>query len=240
MNDRLALLPSKVRRSAHRIFVEMVALILTVNACLFAVTQSAMSQSTEKPIRLVAFGDSLSAGYQLKASDAFPAQLERALQSKGLNVTVVNAGVSGDTTAAGLARLAWAVDKSADAVILELGANDALRGLDPARARENLDKILTGIKSGGSEVLIAGMRAPQNLGPAYVAAFNPIFADLAAKHDALLYDFFLDRIALKPEFNLADGIHPNARGVGEIVDGILPKVEELLNRVKSKRTARRS
>ncbi len=201
---------------------------------------TATAQSVDKPVKIIAFGDSLTAGYQLRASDAFPAQLERALKGKGLNVTVVNAGVSGDTTAAGLARLKWAIDTTADAVIVEFGANDALRALDPGQARANLDKILTTIRANRSEILLAGMRAPNNLGPTYVKAFNPIFPDLATKHDVLLYDFFLDRVVMKPELNLSDGIHPNARGVAEIVTGILPKAEALVERVQKKRLASRS
>ena len=196
-----------------------------------------MAQGAVTPIRIVAFGDSLSAGYQLKADEAFPAQLERALRSRGHAVQVINAGVSGDTTGGGLDRLAWAVPADADAVIVELGANDALRGLDPALARANLDRIITAIKSQKADVLIAGMRAPRNLGDRYVAAFDSIFPDLAAKHDTLLYDFFLERIAFKPEFNLADGLHPNAKGVGEIVAGLLPKAEALIERVKQRRGA---
>lgn len=201
-------------------------------------TGMAPAQPTEPPMKLVAFGDSLTAGYQLPPDKSFPAQLERALASKGVRVKVLNAGVSGDTTAAGLDRLDWAVPGDAAAVIVELGANDALRGLDPRRARDNLDRILSGLKARGLPVLLAGMRAPRNMGEAYTAAFDGIYAELAARHGTLLYPFFLDGIALDPKFNLADGIHPNAEGVAEIVRRILPSVEALLAEV-SKRKAQR-
>ncbi len=191
-------------------------------------------------MQIVAFGDSLSAGYGLKADEAFPAQLERALKARGHDVVVINAGVSGDTTAAGLDRLEWSVPAGADAVIVELGANDALRGLAPAQALKSLDTIIATLKGRRMDVLLAGMRAPRNLGEPYTKAFDAIFPDLAAKHDALLYDFFLDRIALKPEFNLADGLHPNAKGVAEIVIGILPSVEKLIGRVKQRQSASKS
>lgn len=187
------------------------------------------------PVRIVAFGDSLTAGYQLPAEASFPAQLERALRERGHEVTVVNAGVSGDTATGGLSRLDWAVGEEADAVILELGANDALRGVDPQRTREALDEILRRLSERDIEVLVAGMLAPPNLGPDYAEAFNPIFAGLADKHDALFYPFFLEGVATVPELNLGDGIHPTRQGVARIVEGILPKVEELIARVRSDR-----
>jgi acyl-CoA thioesterase-1 len=196
---------------------------------------SGIARAQEKPVKLVAFGDSLTAGYGLAAADAFPSRLQRELAARGYKVEVFNAGVSGDTTAAGLDRLAWAVPGDADGVIVELGANDALRGLDPAAARANLDKILATIRAQGPEILLAGMRAPRNLPAIYVSSFDAIFPELAAKHGALLYPFFLETIALKPELNLADGIHPNARGVAAIVTDILPKVEELLARIKARK-----
>ena len=195
----------------------------------------AVAQAKTPPIRIVVLGDSLAAGFQLKASDAFPAQLERTLKAKGHSVEVINAGVSGDTTAAGLERLRWAVPERTDAVILEFGANDALRGLPPDQARVNLEATITALKAKGAEILLAGMRGPRNYGPEYSDAFDRIFPELAAKHGLLLYPFFLDGIALDAKFNLDDGIHPNARGVDVIVDRILPKVEELIARVKKKR-----
>jgi acyl-CoA thioesterase-1 len=191
----------------------------------------------QAPLRLVVLGDSLVAGFQLKASDAFPAQLERALKARGHRVEVINAGVSGDTTAAGLERLQWSVPDGTDAVIVELGANDALLGLDPTKAKANLDKIVTAVKARGAEVLLAGMLAPRNLGEDYARAFDGIYPGLAGKHGVLLYPFFLDGVVLDPKLNLSDGMHPNPNGVAEIVRRILPAVEDLIARVRARRTA---
>jgi acyl-CoA thioesterase I len=189
------------------------------------------------PIRIVAFGDSLTAGFNLSPSDAFPAQLERALKARGRAVEVINAGVSGDTTSAALERFDWAVPDGVDAAIVELGANDGLRGQPPDQARKNLDTIIARLKAKNIEILVAGIPAPRNWGEAYVRAFDPMFADLAAKYDALLYPFFLDGVALKPELSLPDGLHPNAKGVAVIVERIGAKVDELLARVDAKRKA---
>ena len=197
----------------------------------------AAAQPSTVPLRIVVFGDSLVAGFQLKSSDAFPAQLERALKAKGHAVEVINAGVSGDTTAAGVERLRWAVPERTDAVILELGANDALRGLDPARAKANLDRIIAALKAGGAEVLLAGMLAPRNLGEVYARVFDAIYPDLASKHGLILYPFFLDGVAMNATLNLGDGMHPNPAGVAEITRRILPKVEELMARVRARQAA---
>jgi acyl-CoA thioesterase-1 len=197
----------------------------------------AQPQPKVAPVRIVVLGDSLVAGFQIRTSDAFPAQLERALKAHGYAVEVANAGVSGDTTAGGLERVAWAVPKGTDAVILELGANDALRGLDPARAKANLDKIMTQVKAAGAEVLLAGMRAPGNWGEAYTQVFDAIYPELAGKHGALLYPFFLDGVVLDAKLNLGDGLHPNPKGVAEIVRRILPTVEELIARVRARQAA---
>ena len=207
--------------------------------CLVAallVISSVSLADTAKPLRIVVLGDSLVAGFNISQRDAFPAQLERALKAKGHAVEVINAGVSGDTTAAGLERLQWAVPEKTDAVILELGANDALRGLAPAQARSNLDKIIRALKAGGSDVLLAGMMAPRNLGPEYVQAFDGMYPDLAKTHDLLLYPFFLDGIALDGKLNQGDGLHPNPKGVAEITRRILPKVEQLIERVRAKQS----
>ena len=188
-------------------------------------------------VLLVTYGDSLSAGFGLSEKDAFPAQLEKALRAKGHNVRIVNASVSGDTTAAGLARFDWSFPDGAQGVILELGANDALRGLPPEKARSNLDQLITRIKAKGAEPLLAGMLAPRNLDAKYTQAFDSIYPDLAKKHDILLYPFFLYDVAGKKELNLEDGLHPNAAGVKRIVEQIVPKVEDLLGRI-SARTAK--
>ena len=194
----------------------------------------ASSTVAQKPVKIVALGDSLTAGLGVAAADAFPVQLERALRAKGHAVEIVNAGVSGDTVSGGLARLDWSVPEDADAVIVELGANDALRGIDPAVTRKVLEEILQRLKERNLPVLLTGMRAPPNLGPEYAAAFEPIYAELAKKYDALLYPFFLDGVAAERSLNQGDGIHPTAEGVRVIVRGILPKVEELIARVRQK------
>jgi acyl-CoA thioesterase-1 len=183
---------------------------------------------------IVAFGDSLTAGFGLQNSDSFPSQLEKALKARGQDVKVINAGVSGDTTAAGLARLDWALPDDASAVIIELGANDALQGLDPAATKAVLEKIITDVKGRGLPILLAGMEAPRNLGKEYVDQFRALYADLAIQYDLILYPFFLDGVALDDKYLLGDGLHPNAEGVARIVEGILPKVEELLAKTKAR------
>ncbi len=179
------------------------------------------------PIRILALGDSLTAGYGLGPEDGFTSQLERALRAKGLDVTIVNAGVSGDTAEGGLARLDWALGDGADAAIVELGANDMLRGQDPARTRTALDAILAKLSAKKIPVLLAGMRAAPNLGADYVARFDAIYPDLATQYGAMLYPFFLDGAAAQPELLQADGLHPNSKGVALIVARMLPFVERL-------------
>jgi acyl-CoA thioesterase I len=185
-----------------------------------------------EPIKLVVLGDSLAAGYGLKEGDAFPAKLETALKAKGIDVTVVNAGVSGDTAKQGLERLDWAVEPDADAVIVELGANDALRGIDPNETRASLEKIISRLRSRKIPIMIAGMLAPPNMGAAYKELFDRIYPSLAGEHGLRLYPFFLEGVATEPDYNLEDGIHPNARGVDEIVRRMAPKVAEFLNQIK--------
>lgn len=216
---------------------QMVALLAVVNLCLLGLALLAPMNAAfaeERPIRIIAFGDSLTAGYGLPPKNAFPVRLEGALKARGHNIVVVNAGVSGDTTAGGLARLDWAIPEDADAVIVELGANDALRGVDPAVTRRNLDAIITRIKAKGADVLLTGMRAPRNLGPEYTSAFDRIFPQLAKQHGTLYYPFFLEGVVLDAALNLNDGMHPNAKGIDVIVERILPHVEELIARVKKR------
>jgi acyl-CoA thioesterase-1 len=191
--------------------------------------------ASAQPVRIVAFGDSLLAGFGLRANESFPAQLENALKKRGVNVEIVNAGVSGDTTTGGLARLDWSVPDGVNAVILVLGANDMLRGMEPDLARKNLDEIIKRLKARKIEVLLAGMRAAPNLGADYAKKFDAIYADLAREHDILIYPFFLDGVAGQRELNLGDGIHPTPKGVSLIVERILPVVESLIERVKKRR-----
>lgn len=211
--------------------------LLIVCGLLSGASQANAQANARAPreVKLVVLGDSLSAGYQLPAADAFPAKLQAALRARGQAVSVENAGVSGDTSTGGLERLDWSVAEGTDAVILELGANDALRGLDPAITRSNLDTIITRLKERRIEVLMAGMLAPPNMGSAYAGAFNPIFPDLAGKHGLILDPFFLDGVATVAGLSLADGMHPNARGVDVMVQRILPKVEELIAAVRGRR-----
>lgn len=205
---------------------------------LMLVAAAPSPQAAEEPLTIVAFGDSLTAGYLLGPDEGFAERLDRALQEAGHeNVKVVNAGVSGDTTSGGLARIDWAVGPEADAVILELGANDALRGVDPALTRRNLGEIVSQLKARGLPVLLAGMLAPPNLGRDFGAEFNVIYPELAKSEDLIFYPFFLDGVAGDRRLNLRDGIHPTAEGIGIIVERILPKVEELIAAVEEKKSA---
>jgi acyl-CoA thioesterase I len=202
-------------------------------AGLALVSAAAQPGGAGQPVKIVALGDSLTAGLGLPANAAFPARLQRALVQKGVAVEIVNAGVSGDTTADGLSRLDWSVPDDADGVILELGANDALRGIDPAQARANLDAILKRLTARRLAVLLAGMRAPPNLGADYTKAFDAIYPDLAAAYGTLLYPFFLDGVAAERSLNQGDGLHPTAAGVDVIVAKILPQAEELVARARA-------
>ena len=193
-------------------------------AGLFFVMLSAEVARADEPLRILAFGDSLTAGFGLPDTDGFVAQLQAALTSKGVKAKVINGGVSGDTTAGGLARLDWALGDDPQLVILELGANDGLRGLDPKSTQANLDAILTRLGDQKRAVLLAGMRAPPNLGEEYANAFDAIYPALAERHHVALYPFFLDGVAAHAELNQEDGIHPNAAGVKVIVGHMLPDV----------------
>ena len=185
------------------------------------------------PIRLLALGDSLTAGYGLATDEAFPIRLQRALEAEGWDVEVINAGVSGDTAAGGRARLDWALGAAPQAAIVELGANDALRGLDPDSTYANLDAILTRLERDHLPVLLAGMLAPPNLGADYADRFRAIYPRLTKAHDVVFYPFFLDGVATQRTMTLPDGMHPNAQGIDTIVQRILPSVRTLLRRVKA-------
>jgi acyl-CoA thioesterase-1 len=182
----------------------------------------------DSPTRILAFGDSLTSGYGLAEGDSFPAQLEGALRAAGQDVTLINGGVAGDTSAGGLARLDWTLADKPDLVILEFGSNDGLRGLDPAATRKNLAQMLTRLAWLQIPTLLIGMKAPRNLGPDYVAAFDPIYENLAREFRVSLDPFFLDGVAGEPTLNQSDGIHPNAAGVALIVKRIAPEVIALL------------
>lgn len=181
-------------------------------------------------IKLVVLGDSLSAGYKLPRGSGFPEQLQWRLNKDGYQVKVSNAGVSGDTTAGGLARLGWSVPKGTDAVIVELGANDALRGVNPKQTYKNLDRLIGKLKARKIKVLLAGMEAPRNLGSRYVKSFGKIYPDLAKKHNVRLYPFFLKGVVLQRSLLLEDGLHPNEQGVAVMVENIMPHVERLISK----------
>ncbi len=194
-----------------------------------------LAAAADQPVRIVALGDSITAGFGLPAQAAFPARLEQALKAKGIAAIVLDAGVSGDTASGGLGRLDWSLPDGTEAVILELGANDALRGIDPNVTKTALDTILRKLKERHIAVLLAGMRAPRNMGPDYVRAFDAIYPALASTHSVGFYPFFLDGVAADPRLNQGDGLHPNAAGVDIIVARILPQVEQLIARVRAAR-----
>jgi acyl-CoA thioesterase I len=201
----------------------------------FAPFGSAPVAAAERTVHIVALGDSLTAGYGLPAADAFPSKLQRALVAKGFAVEIANAGVSGDTASGGLARLDWSVPDGTEAVILELGANDALRAINPAVTRKALDGILNRLHERHIPVLLCGMLAPPNYGTDYTAAFDAIYPDLATRYGAILYPFFLTGVVGIPALNQSDGLHPTAAGVDIIIKRILPDVEQLIARVKDQR-----
>ncbi len=194
-----------------------------------------LGQAAARPLTIVVLGDSLTAGYGLDAGVAFPSRLQAALKAKGhADVTIANAGVSGDTASGGLERLDWSVPQNTDAVIVELGANDALRGVDPKVTKSALDRILSRLAARRVPVLLAGMRAPRNMGPDYVSAFDAIYPELASTHQVVFYPFFLAGVATDSKLNQADGLHPNAAGVDLIVMRMLPSVEKLIRRARNR------
>jgi acyl-CoA thioesterase-1 len=201
--------------------------------CLVLILSVLPAAADDKPVSgnpvIVAFGDSLSAGYGLDEADSFPVRLEAALRAGGVEAKVINSGVSGDTTAGGRARLGWSLPGHVDLVILELGANDGLRGIDPAETEANLDAILMALGARDIPVLFTGMQAPPNLGREYAAAFDALFPRLAARHGVVFYPFFLDGVAAERSLNQPDGIHPNPAGVDRIVLRLLPFVRRALD-----------
>ncbi len=217
-----------MKRAYARTFVMIAA------SFVFALVSLPAIEAEPRAPVIVTLGDSLTAGFGLPQDQSFPAQLEAALKARGQQVSVINAGVSGDTAAAALKRLDWALPENADVVIVELGGNDALQGLPPAETKAVLAKIIEALQAEGLPVLLAGMEAPRNMGKDYVEEFAAIFPDLASRYDVLLYPFFLEGVALDDGLMQADGIHPNGKGVTRIVEGILPKVEELLAQTEAK------
>ena len=200
-----------------------------VNSLLIAILCATIAHAQPAPTRLAFLGDSLAAGYGVGPAQAIPARLEAFLKTQGRTVTIINHGVSGDTTAGGLERVDWMLADKPDIVIVELGANDALRALDPAATERNLDAIITKLKAAGVTVWLAGMLAPRNFGPEYARQFDGLYQRLADKHGVPLYPFFLDGVAQDPALNQPDGIHPNAKGVDVIVERLLPFVTRNLD-----------
>jgi acyl-CoA thioesterase-1 len=213
------------------IVVHILVLIMT-----FMTAGTVLAQAPAKPIKMVVLGDSLSAGLGLSASAAFPTRLQKSLETKGIKVDMINAGVSGDTSSGGRDRLDWSVPKGTEAVILELGANDALRGTDPAVTRAALSDILARLKARKIAVLLCGMLAPPNYGSEYAARFNAIYPELSKSFGVPLYPFFLEGVAADAKLNQADGLHPTADGVDIIVKNILPMVEALLGALSAQRS----
>jgi acyl-CoA thioesterase-1 len=214
-------------------FVQILVLLV---ALMTAQSALAQTQPTARPIKMVVLGDSLSAGLGLSASASFPERLQKALKDKGIDVDMTNAGVSGDTSTGGRDRLDWSVPDGTQAVLLELGANDALRGIDPKLTRAALSDILTRLKARNIPVLLCGMVAPPNYGSDYAAAFNAIYPDLAKSFDVPLYPFFLEGVAADATLNQADGMHPTPEGVDVIVKRILPSVQALLGSMVGQRS----
>ena len=216
-------------------FTHILVLAMVLMTAATASAQTPVSGQT-KPIKMVVLGDSLSAGLGLPASAAFPARLQKTLELNGIKVDMINAGVSGDTSSGGRDRLDWSVPQGTDAVILELGANDALRGIDPKVTRAALADILTQLKARGVAVLVCGMVAPPNYGSDYSASFNAIYPDLAKSFAVPLYPFFLEGVAADARLNQADGLHPTAEGVDVIVKNILPTVQAFVGAISGHRS----
>ncbi|MCR9136800.1 MAG: arylesterase [Alphaproteobacteria bacterium] len=206
---------------------------LTIFATFWGFSLLSLGMAHADSVSIVGFGDSLMAGYELAPEDAFPAKLEVALKDKGHAVTIANASVSGDTTSGGLARLDWSVPDGTDAVLLELGANDALRGISPEKTRENLDAMISRLKDRGIAVLLVGMLAPPNMGSDYANQFDTIYPELAKSHNVGFYPFFLDGVAAETGLDIGDGMHPNAKGIDIMVERFLPYAETLIDTVSA-------
>jgi acyl-CoA thioesterase I len=216
------------------LFAHMIVLTAAI-AAVGTLPAEAGKADAAKPIKIVVLGDSLSAGFGLSAADAFPAKLQKALKNKGIDIDMINAGVSGDTASGGRDRLDWSVPEGTDGVIVELGANDALRGTDPSVTRAALSDIVSRLSARGVAVLLCGMLAPPNYGRDYAARFDKIYPDLANSLGIALYPFFLDGVAAEAKLNQPDGIHPTAQGVDIIVTKIIPTVEAFLHTIREQR-----
>jgi len=197
-----------------------------------AAFSSAVLAEEAEPLEIVVLGDSLVAGYQLGSGEDYPTRLQAALEAKGYQISVINAGVSGDTTSGGLARVDWSVPDGADGVILELGANDALRGIVPQKVEDNLAAIISRLQERDIPVMLMGMMAPPNMGEDYAAEFNPVYDDLASRYSLPLYPFFLNGVTTHPDLQLSDGMHPNADGVEVMVENTLPAVEAFIKTIR--------
>lgn len=227
-----------VQRKVYLVFALVQAMFLCVAPIAISQTnQTSETTSMEAPVNILAFGDSLTAGYGLDPGAAVPDRLETMLRENGYNVTIINAGVSGDTTSGGLARLPWSLEQNPDAAILELGANDGLRGEDPQMMEDNLDAMLRIFAERSIPVLFTGMKAMPNLGEAYEKDFSAVFTRLAERHDVIFYPFYLEGVAGNPDLNLPDGIHPNEEGARRIAENLYPYVVKLIEKTRSQKEA---
>lgn len=233
-NGQAAVKPSALASQTPRfiVFSTLLTALWIISMGLISLA-GAEETAAPEPIKVVALGTSLTAGYGLEQTQGFVPQLQKALEDQGLNAIVENAGVSGDTSAGGLARLDWSLNEDVDAVIVELGSNDALRGFEPQQTRENLTAILEALTARGLPVLLTGMLAPPNLGEEYGEEFASIYPDLAAQYGVLFYPFFLEGVAAEASLNQADGIHPNAEGVQVIVEAITPYAVQLVEHARN-------
>jgi acyl-CoA thioesterase-1 len=204
---------------------------LSILAAFCALALAPPGTARADTVSIIGFGDSLMAGYELAPGDAFPVKLEAALKDKGYDVAITNAGVSGDTSSGGLARLDWSVPDGTDAVLLELGANDALRGISPEKTRANIDGMISKLKDRGIAVLLVGMLSPPNMGADYAENFDKIYPELAEIHGVALYPFFLDGVAAQTGLDIGDGMHPNPKGIAIMVNRFLPYAETLIGTI---------